>query len=131
MTKTTLYLTLLISTLLCACSGSDRSDFRANCKGKLLVYADGNLIVSKVEKEYTFAKGMMEGSKCTSSEGMIFCYNETVEGNTRTKEQLAFDKGYYTLSDIKAIITVDSNGAPIFSRTTVYQANCPTTVIRN
>ena len=94
-----LYISFFLLTLLSACGDSDRSNFRANCKGKILQYADGNLTVEKREKEYTFINGKMDGTDCTTNQGMIFCYKEKSEGNTRGKEQIAFDRGYYTMSD--------------------------------
>ena len=125
-----LYILFFLLTLLSACGDSDHSNFRASCKGKILYYADGNLTVEKREKEYTFINGKMDDTECTTNQGMIFCYKEKSEGNTRGKEQIAFDRGYYTMSDIRTLITVNDKGTPLFSNHQIYQANCPITIIK-
>ena len=90
--------------MLGACSVSDQNKFRANCKGKLIEYSNGELFVSPLDKGYIFNNGSIGGSQCQIREGVIFCYNETSKGNLRMKEQLAFDRNSYTLSDIRTTI---------------------------
>jgi hypothetical protein len=42
----------------------------------------------------------------------FFATKEKSEGSTRGKEQIAFDRGYYTMSDIKTVIKVNEKGDP-------------------
>jgi hypothetical protein len=58
---------------------SDHSNFRASCKGEKFFKTYGNLTVEKREKkEYTFINGKMDGTECSTNQGMIFCYKRKV-----------------------------------------------------
>jgi hypothetical protein len=119
---------ILCLILLVSCSSND-SNFRAECNGKKITYANQVLGVEKESRKYRFIGNSLEGSSCSFSKGIIFCYKETLNGGIRTKQQLTFDRGYYTMTDIETSIAVGKNDDPVFSKTEVYQANCPMTIL--
>jgi hypothetical protein len=114
--------------LLVSCS-SDDSNFRADCSGKQIIFTNSALSVEKGSRRYTFINNSLEGSQCSFERGIIFCYKETIDEGVRTKEQITFDRGYYTLTDIKTTIGVGKDREPIFTKTQIYQANCPMTIM--
>lgn len=123
-----LYFLLSVLMLLVSCSSND-SSFKADCNGKSITFAQGQLTVEKESRKYRFINNSLEGSQCSFERGIIFCYKETIDNGIRSKEQLTFDRGYYTLTDIKTTIGVGKNNEPIFTKTQIYQANCPMTIL--
>jgi hypothetical protein len=122
-------LSIVLCILLLASCRSDDSSFRADCGGKKIIFANGVLTVEKEPRRYTFINNSLEGSQCSFERGIIFCYKETIDEGIRTKEQITFDRGYYTLTDIKTTIGIGKDREPIFSKTQIYQANCPMTIL--
>jgi hypothetical protein len=123
-----LYFLLLVIALLVSC-GSDNSNFRADCNGKIIAYSQGTQTVDKESRKYEFADNKLIGRECSLNKGIIFCYSEVAESDSRSKEQLIFDKGNYTLTDIKTVIEANKSDGARFVKTEIYQSNCPITVI--
>ena len=114
----------LISTLI-AC-GSQKDNFVANCSGKVIQYEEPSLQVSQIEsRKYQFTANALPGEDCKFADHVIFCYREKVVNNQRTKNQVAFDRGNYTLTHIETTIKIGKNGEPDFVKTRIYQASCP------
>jgi len=114
--------------LLVSC-GSDNANFYADCKGKIITYSQGVETVANEARRYEFADNMLIARECSFNKGIIFCYKEMTGSDSRSKEQLVFDKGNYTLTDIKTTIEANKGGEAKFTKTEIYQSNCPMTII--
>ena len=123
-----LYFLLPAITLLVSC-GSDSSNFRADCNGKIITYSQGAQTVDKEIRRYEFTDNKLIGRDYSFNKGIIFCYSEVTESDSRSKEQLIFDKGNYTLTDIKTTIEANKSIGVRFIKTEIYQSNCPMTII--
>jgi hypothetical protein len=123
-----LYFVVPVITLLFSCS-SDNSNFRADCNGKIITYSQGIQTVDKEIRRYEFANNKLIGRECILNKGIIFCYSEVAESDSRSKDQLIFDKGNYTLTDIRTTIEADKSSGVRFVKTEIYQSNCPITII--
>ena len=122
-----LYFLLPALMLLVSC-GTDNSNFHADCNGKIITYSQGVQTVEKETRRYEFTDNKLIGRECSFNKGIIFCYSEVVESDSRSKEQLIFDKGNYTLTDIKTIIEANKSSGARFIKTEIYQSNCPMTI---
>ena len=114
--------------LLVSC-GTDNSNFRADCNGKMITYSQGVQTVEKETRRYEFADNKLIGRECSLDKGIIFCYKEMIGPESTSKEQLIFDRGNYTLTDIKTTIEANKGGGAKFTKTEIYQSNCPMTII--
>ena len=114
--------------LLVSC-GSDNANFYADCKGKIITYSQGVETVANEARRYEFADNMLIGRECSLTKGIIFCYKEMIGPVSTSKEQLIFDRGNYTLTDIKTTIEAKKGGEAKFTKTEIYQSNCPMTII--
>jgi hypothetical protein len=123
-----LYFLLPALMLLVSC-GTDNSNFHADCNGKIITYSQGVQTVEKETRRYEFADNKLIGKECSFNNGIIFCYSEVAESDSRSKEQLIFDKGNYTLTDIRTTIEADKSSEVRFVKTEIYQSNCPITII--
>ena len=122
-----LYFLLPALMLLVSC-GTDNSNFHADCNGKIITYSQGVQTVEKETRRYEFTDNKLIGKECSLNKGIIFCYSEVAESDSRSKEQLIFDKGNYTLTDIKTIIEANKSSGARFIKTEIYQSNCPMTI---
>jgi len=113
--------------LLVSC-GSDNSNFYADCKGKIITYSQGVETVANEARRYEFADNRLIGRECSLTKGIIFCYKEMIGPESTSKEQLIFDRGNYTLTDIKTTIEANKGGGAKFTKTEIYQSNCPMTI---
>ena len=113
--------------LLVSC-GTDNSNFRADCNGKMITYSQGVQTVEIETRRYEFADNKLIGRECSLDKGVIFCYSEVTESDFRSKEQLIFDRNNYTLTDIKTTIEANKSNGVRFVKTEIYQSNCPMTI---
>ena len=123
-----LYFLIPALMLLVSC-GTDNSNFRADCNGKMITYSQGVQTVEKETRRYEFADNKLIGKECSLNKGIIFCYSEVTESDFRSKEQLIFDRNNYTLTDIKTTIEANKSNGVRFVKTEIYQSNCPMTII--
>ena len=114
--------------LLVSC-GTDNSNFHVDCNGKIIIYSQGVQTVEKETRRYEFADNKLIGKECSLNKGIIFCYSEVTESDSRSKEQLIFDRNNYTLTDIKTTIEANKSNGVRFVKTEIYQSNCPMTII--
>ena len=113
--------------LLVSC-GTDNSNFRADCNGKIITYSQGVQTVEKETRRYEFADNKLIGRECSLDKGVIFCYSEVAGSDSTSKEQLIFDRNNYTLTDIKTTIEANKSKGVRFVKTEIYQSYCPITV---
>ena len=125
---------LLIVFCLMACSRNNETSYSLDCEGTLIeISASGSSSkTSRQNRRYEIDSNQMTQRSCVKEGTQLTCYKETeLPDQQRSKEQLVYNTGDYSLSEVLVLIGVDkSSGKPIFIKNELFRATCPMTVKR-
>jgi hypothetical protein len=125
---------LLLIVCLMACSRDNETTYSLNCEGTLIeISASGESSkTSKQNRQYAIDSNQMTQRSCVKEGMQLICYKEAeLPNQQRSKEQLIYNTGDYSLSEVLVLIGIDkSSGKPIFIKNELFRATCPMTIKR-